>query len=147
MSEELNKLMMESTPTQERANELLGKLFDAAKPTAVYSEPVSSGEYTVITASEVTAAFGAGYGGGVGFGSEETEDEDNKPSGGSGGGGGGGGSTLARPVAAISIGPDGVHVEPIVDPTKIAIAMFTAVGAIFMSLGKMRRFRDTGKLE
>ncbi len=67
--------------------------------------------------------------------------------GGSGGGGGGGGSTLARPVAAISIGPDGVHVEPIVDPTKIAIAMFTAVGAIFMSLGKMRRFRDTGKLE
>jgi hypothetical protein len=42
-------------------------------------------------------------------------------------------------VAAISIGPDGVKVEPIVDVTKIAIAMFTAFGAMWVALSKMRR--------
>lgn len=142
MSEKLNKLIMESVPDQEATNELLGNLFDVAQPTAVFSQPVTQGEYTVITASETTAVFGAGYGGGVGF----NEDEESEMPNGGGGGGGGGGTTLARPVAAISIGPNGVHVEPIVDPTKIAIAMFTALGAIFISLGKMRRFAKTKKM-
>lgn len=143
MSEELNKLIIESTPNQESVNELLGKLFDVTKPGVVFSEPVTAGEYTVITASEVTAGFGAGYGGGGGFGPEDDEDGQ---SGGVGGGGGGGGSTTARPVAAISIGPDGVSVQPIVDPTKFGIAIATAVGAMFMALGRMRRFRDSGEM-
>lgn len=141
MSEELNKLVFESIPNQEKANQLLVKLFDVTKPGIVYSEPVAVGEYTVITASEVTATFGTGYGGGGGVGPEE----DGQPSG-YGGGGGGGGATTARPVAAISIGPDGVNVQPIVDPTKFGIAIATAVGAMFMALGRMRRFRDSGKL-
>ena len=59
---------MESTPTQKKANELLAKLFETAKPTAVFSPPVISGDYILITAAEVTAVFGAGYGGGVGVG-------------------------------------------------------------------------------
>ena len=41
-----------------------------------------------------------------------------QPGEGYGVGGGGGGYTFARPVAAITIGPDGVTVEPIVDATK-----------------------------
>lgn len=139
MSDELNKLIVESAPTQERANELLGKLFEVTKPTAVYSEPVVSGEYTVITASEVTASFGTGFGGGMGINPSEEGAEEAKSSIGSGGGGGGGGTTMARPVAVVSIGPDGVKVDPILDPTKFGIAIATAVGAMFIALGKMRR--------
>lgn len=139
MSDELNKLIVESAPTQERANALLGKLFEVTKPTAVYSEPVVSGEYTVITASEMTASFGVGYGGGMGISPTEDEGEETKSSTGSGGGGGGGGTTMGRPVAVVSIGPDGVKVDPILDPTKFGIAIATAVGAMFMALGKMRR--------
>lgn len=133
MSEEFNKLVIESIPNQERANKLLNRMFDITRPEAVYSQPVTVGDYTVITASEMTASFGTGYGGGGGVGSEE----DGAPSG-LGGGGGGGGTTTARPVAAISIGPNGVNVQPIVDPTKFGIAVATAVGAMFVALGKMR---------
>ncbi|MCB9422674.1 MAG: hypothetical protein H6667_22920 [Ardenticatenaceae bacterium] len=143
MSEELNKLVIESVPNQEKANQLLGKLFDVTQPDVVYSKPQTIGEYTVITASEVTASFGTGYGGGGGFG--PGDEETGQPSG-YGGGGGGGGTTLARPVAAISIGPNGVEVKPIVDPTKFGIAIATAVGAMFMALGRMRHFRDSGEM-
>lgn len=141
MSEEINKLILESTPNQERTNELLGRLFEITKPEAVYSQPVTAGEYTVVTASEVTAAFGAGFGGGVGAGPEKEEAEPAPLPGGfgGGGGGGGGGSALARPVAAIVIGPDGVQVQPILDPTKFGLAIVTAVGAMFLALARMKK--------
>lgn len=134
MSNELNKLLVEKVPNQEKFNALIGRLFEVTKPTAVFSEPVTAGEYTVITASEVTAGLGGGFGGGGGV----SADDDGSSDAGHGGGGGGGGSALARPVAAISIGPNGVHVEPIVDPTKIAITLFTALGAMAMALRKMK---------
>ncbi len=134
MKDEMNKMIFENTPNQVRANELIGKLFEVANGTAVFSEPVKEGEYTVITASEVTAAMGAGYGGGGGF-----DSKDEGGDGGYGGGGGGGGTAVGRPVAAIVIGPDGVQVKEIVDPTKIAVAFFTTIFGIFMALGKMRR--------
>ena len=143
MSVEFNKLISESFPTQKDANELMGKLFDAAQPEAIFSPPVVHGEYAVITASETIGGLGYGYGGGGGVEGADSEDgaSETGASYGSGGGGGGGGSILARPVAVISIGPDGVHVEPIVDPTKIAIAFFTTMAAIFMSLRRIRKMR------
>lgn len=134
MSESTKPLMWEYVPNQKRLNELVGRLFEVAKVTAVYSEPVISGDYTVITASELMVGMGAGFGGGGGTGKDGEE--------GSGGGGGGGGSTMARPVAVISIGPNGVQVEPIVDPTKIAITLFTALGAMWVALAKMRRMAE-----
>lgn len=141
MSVEFNKLILESFPTQRDANELMDKMFEAAKPTSIFSKPVVQGEYAVITASETIGGLGYGYGGGGGVEGAKSEDEESETGGsyGSGGGGGGGGSILARPVAVISIGPDGVHVEPIVDPTKIAIAFFTTMAAIFMSLRRIRK--------
>lgn len=143
MSENLTKIAIESVPNQKAANELMVRLFDITKPEVVFSQPVTQGEYTVITASELTAGMGVGYGGGGGSGDATPEGQ---PGGvGFGGGGGGGGGTLARPVAAIIIGPDGVRVEPIVDATKIAIAFFTAFGAMWMALSKMRRVVNTGK--
>ncbi len=148
MSEDLTKIALESVPNQQAANELMGKLFDITKPEAIYSLPVTQGEYTVITASELTAGIGLGYGGGGG--SAEGDGGDGEDGGGNvgyGGGGGGGGGTMARPVAVISIGPDGVEVEPIVDATKIAIAFFTAIGAMWIALSKMRRAAETGRLD
>ena len=134
MSENGNLLMWENVPNQKRLNELVGRLFEVAKVTAVYSEPIQSGDYTVITASELMVGIGAGFGGGGGTGQDGEE--------GSGGGGGGGGSTMARPVAVIAVGPNGVQVEPIVDPTKIAITLFTALGAMGVALAKMRRMAE-----
>lgn len=137
MDEKFNKLIIESVPNQERANELIGRLFDVTQPSAVFSQPVTNGSYTVITASEVTAGMGAGYGGGGGAGPDDEAGE--KTGSGFGGGGGGGGTAMARPVAAIIIEPEGVRVEPIMDPTKIAVAFFTTFISIIMTLSKLRK--------
>ena len=137
MNEEFNKLIIESVPNQEKANEVIGRLFDVAQPSSVFSQPVTNGPYTVITASEVTVGMGAGYGGGGGVGPNDEQGETTGS--GFGGGGGGGGTALARPVAAIIIEPDGVRVEPIMDPTKIAVAFFTTFISIVMTLSKLRK--------
>ena len=110
------ELIVEKFPSQQEANALLARLYDVVEPDMVYGEPVTQGEYTVITAREVTMALGVGYGGG-----------------------GGGGTATGRPVAVIEIGPSGVRVEPIVDPTKIAVAMFTTLGTMGVMLLKMVR--------
>ncbi|WP_420629895.1 spore germination protein GerW family protein [Candidatus Leptofilum sp.] len=140
MSDSFNKLMIKSVADQESANELIGKLFDVTRPDAVYAEPVTVGEYTVINASEYMAGMGVGYGGGGGTApSTDEASEESSDSTGFGGGGGGGGTTMARPVATIIVGPNGVRVEPVVDATKIAITMFTALGAMAMALRKMKK--------
>lgn len=133
------QLIRESVPNQERANQLMGRLFAAAQPDGVFSEPVTQGAYTVITASELSIGLGFGFGGGASLKSETEEEGESESGGDFGSGGGGGGGATARPVAAIEIGPNGVRVEPIVDPTKISIAFFTAIGSMFMMLLKMRR--------
>jgi len=119
---------------------------ETANVNNVYGEPTLHGDILIIPAAEVLAAigFGAGYGGGSGSNglddeaNEEVNDDNGKASNGSGGGGGGGGGgrTFARPVAVIIASPDGVRIEPVVDVTKIALAMFTAAG--FMAAMVMR---------
>jgi uncharacterized spore protein YtfJ len=90
--------------------------------------------------------MGAGYGGGGGFtptaGEEEQEEADFE----AGGGGGGGGFSMGRPVAVITIGPDGTQVEPIIDPTKISIAFFTTIAAMMMFLVQVLRFKRSKTL-
>ena len=120
-----------SVQTTGQASELIGRLFKVAEPGAIFSAPVTAGDYTVITATELSIGLGAGFGGGG----------DDKRGGGSGGGGGGGGVSAGRPVAVISVGPQGVQVEPVVDVTKIAIALFTTLGAMFIGLSQMRRLK------
>jgi len=146
MSEELDKVAVTAEKSQERAAQVVEKLFDVAQPGSVYAEPVTVGDHTLITASEVSVGmgFGLGFGGGEGRStpSQEMSEEESEPGGegtGMGGGGGGGGASLARPVAVISVGPEGVQVEPVVDPTKIAIALFTTLGTMFFMLSRMRR--------
>ena len=145
MSEEFSNIAFTAVKEQKQALELVEKLFSVAQPGAVFGEPVTVGEYTVITASEVKVGMGFGYGSGGGTGTTPAEgDAENKeePEGanaGYGGGGGGGGVSGGRPVAVINIGPHGVRVEPVVDPTKIALAAFTTFGGMLMMLGKMRK--------
>lgn len=140
MKDNYNKLILEFIPNQEKSAELLGRLFEVAQPHAVFSAPVESNGYTVITASELSVGLGFGFGGGGGSGPQPAgEDAPANEGAGVGGGGGGGGTSMARPVAAIIIGPNGVRVEPIVDPTKIAIAFFTAFGAMAMAWRQMSR--------
>ena len=145
MSKEFNKIVATAVKNQEQAAELVEKLFAVAQPGAVYGEPVTVGEHTVITASEVKVGMGFGCGLGAGPAAEpgegetESKDEpqDERAGTGYGGGGGGGGVSGGRPVAVISIGPEGVQVEPVVDATKIALAFFTTLGSMFFMLNKM----------
>lgn len=117
-------------PSETTAIDAITKLFDVYQPGVVFSEPHTVGDTTVITASEVYVGMGLGFGGGSG-----------DDGGASGGGGGGGGGSAGRPVAAIIVTPKGVQVEPIVDVTKIALAFFTTLGAMFMAWRAMRRQR------
>ncbi len=105
---------------------LLEKLVNTARPESVFSPPVTAGDQVLITAIESTMGLGFG----VGRGGDDK-------GGGSGVGGGGGG--MSRPVAAIRLSPEGIHVEPIVDVTKLGIAFFTALGAMFVAWRSMRR--------
>ncbi|MDX1664606.1 MAG: hypothetical protein R3272_12495 [Candidatus Promineifilaceae bacterium] len=131
------EIIRQSVPDQAAANELLGKVAETARPAAVFGEPVTQGEYTAITAAEVSMGLGFGFGGGGGLeGEGEGGGSQNV---GMGGGGGGAGGVMARPVAVIEIGPRGVRVEPIVDPTKIVLAFFTALGSMLMMRARMRR--------
>ena len=146
MYEEFDKVVATTEQSQERAAQVVEKLFDVTQPNAVYSEPVAAGDHTIITAAEVSVGMGYGFGMGGGSGRggpspSEDEDEAAVSEGegtGMGGGGGGGGASNARPVAVISVGPEGVAVEPVVDPTKIAIAFFTTLGSMAFMLSRMR---------
>lgn len=111
----------------EQAMNALNRLFDLATPKTVFSEPIVAGERTIITANEVSVGLGVGAGSG---GDKEGD---------GGGGGGGGGGSMARPVAVINISAQGVHVEPVVDVTKLGIAFFTALGAMWIAGRRMRR--------
>ena len=116
----------------------------AAQPGAVFGEPVTAEGQTIITANEVIGGGAMGFGGGAGVGptpAEEEMEEEGEPkrSTGVGGGSGSVGGSMGRPVAAIVLNQDGVRVEPIIDVTKVGLAFFTTLGAIMITLFKMRR--------
>jgi uncharacterized spore protein YtfJ len=144
MNGDLGKTVVTAVQNQEQAGELLNKLIAVAQPGSVFSQPVTAGDYTIINASEVSAAVGVGFGVGAGTGSGPSTGQASagaQSGEGGGGGGGGGGGAMARPVATISIGPEGVTVEPIVDVTKIAIAFFTTLGTMALMFRRVRRGR------
>lgn len=129
---------------------------------AVYGEPIKEGDTLIIPTSEIVAAmaFGVGSGHGEGYGNsdedekaaegkeeEKKKDESKKEniSGGSGSGrgGGGGGRVFSRPVAVIIASPEGVRVEPVVDATKILLALFTTLAFMFGMLARLRSPRKS----
>ena len=114
----------------------MDKFLDTAGVEMVYGEPYEKGEATIIPCAEVVA--GIGFGVGYGMGGNKPE-EGKQPDYGGGSGGGGGGKTFSRPVAVVIASPEGVRVEPVVDVTKIALAMFTTLGFIFGMVARMSR--------
>jgi uncharacterized spore protein YtfJ len=112
----------------------LDKFLTTANVDAVYGSPVHQGENLVIPAAEILSVAGFGVGGGVGQGPNDTERT-------GGSGGGGGGRVMARPVAVIVMSPTGVRVQPIVDVTKIVLAVFTTFGFMAAMFNRMSRRR------
>ena len=125
----------------EAVQETLELFLETANVDRVYGEPIQHGDTLIIPSAEVLV--GLGFGMGYGFGQGEKEESGSTPNGG-GGGGGGGGRVLSRPVAVIVASPEGVRVQEVVDPTKIALAALTAAGfMIGMMMRMMRPGRDT----
>ncbi|HJW91219.1 MAG TPA: spore germination protein GerW family protein [Anaerolineales bacterium] len=114
---------------------------ETASVDRVYGDPIQHGDTLIIPTAEVLA--GLGFGMGYGFGDDAGAPEEERKGGrGGGGGGGGGGRVLSRPVAVIVASPDGVRVEPVVDPTKIALAALTAAGFMLGMFIKMSNLRN-----
>ncbi|MBD3318268.1 MAG: hypothetical protein GF344_20995 [Chitinivibrionales bacterium] len=121
----------------EKVMTILDEMVKAATPSRAFGEPVTAGDFTVIPAAEVTVSLGAGFG--VGSGPAQPSNHEQSGEQCSGSGGGGGGMSGARPVASIEIGPHGVAVKPIVDFTKLGLALVTALGSMLLLLGRMAR--------
>jgi len=154
MTEEHDHAVETTDKAHERATEVLAELVSVASADKVYSEPVVAGDRTIITAAEIHTGMGFGYGlatGGSDRGGQATESDvkgrvaswgrGRRDGGEAGprGGGGGGGRAAGRPVAVVTIDPDGVHVQPVLDRTKIVLTALTALGAIGLTLIRPRR--------
>ena len=145
MSEMMENISVRASKNHQHTMEMMEKLFEVAKPQAVFGEPLEVGEQVVLTASEVNLGMGVGYG--IGGGPRPSprgkkvsqEEETSAAAPGMGGGGGGGGGAQGRPVAVITIDETGVEVEPILDLTKIMLAFFTAIGSMFMMFSQMKK--------
>lgn len=131
VSTQVESIQATNIKSTEQATRLLRRLFDIAKPEAVFSKPVRVGERTLFTASEVSVGIGLGFG--MGGGAGEAGES------GVGGGGGGGGLSFGRAVAVVSVDPDGVEVQPVVDATKIALASLITTGLMFLTWQLLRR--------
>jgi uncharacterized spore protein YtfJ len=104
--------------TQSAAPEMQSMISEGLERTAgtvsaseVFGPAHEVGGRIVITAAAVER------GGGFGFGSGGDAE------GNGGGGGGGGGGVNGRPVAVIEAGPTGIEVHPIIDFTRLGIAL------------------------
>jgi uncharacterized spore protein YtfJ len=137
----------ETSPSHHELDKLFDKVLAAAQPSAVFSPPVVSGAYTLITASEVMAGGGLGFGTGTGPTSTPQVNGKATTAGGiaQGSGGGGGGGSYGRPIAAILIGPDGVKIQPIADATKIALAAIAAWSSVALLAIRLARRSNARK--
>jgi len=153
MNGAVDEIMKQVEQESQNRAQTLERLVGTADASKVFSEPVTSGQYTVISAAEV--ASGGGFGSGMGFGqvwqrksgglggqeaASEATSKEVSPEGGGGGGGGGGGAA-ARPVAVIVIGPEGVEVQPVVDVRRLAIAGVAGLAILGHFLVKLARIR------
>ena len=144
MSEAKRSTLETHLESLDELNDFSKRLFVAAHPQSVFYNPIEKGEYTVVPAAEVVSAGGVGYGFASGAGGRVARvskdvggvDPDSDHAG--GGGGGAGGTSRGRPVAAITIGPEGVWVQPIVDVTKLGLAALTTLGSMGLMFLRMR---------
>lgn len=117
----------------------IDRLFDAARPEAVFAPPLTAEGRTIIGASEVFLWAGVGGGGGMGPAVTDERAPLQVDEGGLGAGAGGGGIVHGRPVAVVIVDGDGVRVEPVVDATKIGLAALTVLGSALVMLFRIWR--------
>lgn len=127
--EPVEELLVEEPGALDYMEESFADFVSRADVSAVFGEAVEHNGKLILPAAEVVAAMGMGVGKGGGGGEQ----------GGEGDGGGFGGRAFARPVAVIISDEHGVRVEPVVDPTKIALAFFTAIGFMVGMAARMKR--------
>lgn len=120
-------------------NETMQAFIETASVERVFGAPIEVSDTIIIPAAENLVAMGFAAGGGYGSADEENDEE--SPTNNEEGArvGGGGGRTLSRPVAIIVASPEGVHVEPVFDRTKIALAALTAAGFMVGMIFRMTR--------
>jgi len=153
-AEHVEPIVAENDGNEVPAFEGIERVFKLMQPGKVFGEPVVSGEYTVITASELSMGGGFGMGKSTFMmgniapkeGEEVATDAKNAtPAFGMGGGGGGGSS--ARPIALIVIGPDGAKVQPIFDLSKLVLSWMSMWGRLVPSLVKLSMKQKALKVE
>ena len=94
---------------------------------AIYGEPISAHEKTIIPVAKIMYGYGAGAGTG-GIGEKNTRGE----------GGGGGGRVRAVPVGVIEVSSQQTRFVPITDRKKLTAALLAGIG-FGMWLGWRRR--------
>lgn len=100
-------------------------LKEKASVKAVFGEPETIGEKTIIPIARVGCGFGMGFGEGKSPAEEEGEEAP------TGRGGGGGGGAWARPVAVLEVTPEETRLIPVVDAGRITLAGI-CTGALFL---------------
>ncbi len=113
------------------------RVFEESRATAsvqaVFGQPETRGEVTVIPAASVR--YGVGFG--MGANTPEVAEE----AGTQGLGGGGGAASRSRPVAVIEITPTQVRVHPVIDYGRLVMAGICAlVWLTFLWSGVLRKF-------
>jgi uncharacterized spore protein YtfJ len=119
---------MRGSFTAEHVGQTVSRLLETAKAEAVFGRPIEREGVTIIPVSEVNV--GLGVGGGKGFNPAKEQEKQS-----SGEGAGGGGGAKGRPVAVIVLGRDGVSVRPVLDLTKVLLAVLTTAGVALFWLG------------
>ncbi len=107
--------------------QVLSQLVSNANVSTVFGSPIERDGATIIPCSEIAVGFGMGSGTGP-------VDERGNPT---GGGGGGGGGSQGRPVAVIVMTKEGVHIEPVLDLTKVVLAAFTTGAFMLFWFGRL----------
>lgn len=110
--------------------EVMNKIATVASVQAVFGEPVQRGDTIIIPCAEVSMGGGMGMGGGPG---ESPEQKTLSVGMGSGAGGG----ASSRPIAVIIMTPEGVRVQPVMDMTKVALAVFTTATFMLVQLVRL----------
>jgi uncharacterized spore protein YtfJ len=121
--------------TNQTVEQIMSQLVNVARADAVFGQPMERGNAIVIPCSEVSAGLG------MGSGSGPIDEKGNS----TGGGYGAGGGARGRPIAAIVITSDGVHVEPIMDMTKIVLAALSTGAFMLFWLGRLSRITGSDK--
>jgi uncharacterized spore protein YtfJ len=116
---------------QDLIRNISDRLSTTSNVNAVFGEPKTVGNKTIIP----VAAIGVGFGAGGGEGKKAKEGEENPSQEGAGGGGGGGGA--AKPLAVVEITEDSTKVIPVVDVTRIVVASLMFATAATLMITKL----------